>query len=112
MKSSPNLLCKILVGLIPSMLDSRVSFLIFQDSPNWRHKTISNVTLTHFLLGLLPEMLGFSQKFYGLQISLTFSKHFNTTDENKAVFSGCSFFPPLVNYLEMFVTVVLLKPHG
>lgn len=85
---------KSLVDLIPSVLDSHASFLIFQGSPNWRHKTISNVTLTHFLLGPPPEMLGFSQKFYGLQTSLTFSKYFNTTDQNKAVFSGCSFFFP------------------
>lgn len=54
--------------------------------------SLGNVTLTPFLLGLPPETLDFSQKFYGLQTSFTFSKYFNTTHQNKTVFSGCRFF--------------------
>lgn len=82
---------KRLMGLIPMVLGSHVSFLIFQGSPRWRHMAVSSVTLTRFLLGLPPETLGFSQNFCGLQTSFTFSKYFNTTNQNKTAFSGCRF---------------------
>lgn len=74
--------------------------------------SLDNMTLTPFCTGP-PETLSFSPKFYGFQTSLPFSKYFNIVNENKTFFSGAGFFFfPRVNYLEVFVTVVLLKPHG
>lgn len=69
------------------------------------------MTLTPFCIGLPPETHSFSQKFYGFQTSFPFSKYFNTANQNKTVFKLVQVFS-MVNYLEVFVTVVLLKPHG
>lgn len=79
-----------------------------------RGRLLPSAPGTPSAVGLPPEVPGFRRRVWGLQTSFPLSKYLSTTHQNKTVFGRCRvfFFPPVANSLEVFVTVVLLKPHG